>query len=241
MLLVVKKVFGLAALGDVNFAESWPVRQAPLWAWTITFVLFALVVAVFVALRAPQRWGLLCCVLGTWFLAIWSQTVPGGQFDRAPAPRDRQSLLRTGDRCDLSPRAARHEPAAAPGTRRHDGCDPPAGGDRERLPLRAAWPRGVEQVRSVRRRFAADVHGRDPSQLGVRDQGPSVGRVPVARPPRAAPRLAPGSSAPTCRSRSSRQGRGVLRVVGRRGQRRAPCGIAYIYSPRRVFRGTFDR
>ena len=49
MLLVVKKVFGLAALGDVNFAQSWPLRQAPLWAWTITFVLIALVVAVFVA------------------------------------------------------------------------------------------------------------------------------------------------------------------------------------------------
>ena len=80
VLLVVKKVFGLAALGDVNFAQSWPLRQAPLWAWTITFVLLALVVALFVALRAPQRYGLLCCVLGAWFLAIWSETRPGGRF-----------------------------------------------------------------------------------------------------------------------------------------------------------------
>ena len=86
MLLVVKKVFGLAALGDVNFAQSWPLRQAPLWAWTITFVLLALVVAVFVALRVPQRYGLLCCVLGAWFLAIWSHTAPGGQFSAPLLP-----------------------------------------------------------------------------------------------------------------------------------------------------------
>ena len=52
MLLVVKKVFGLAALGDVNFAQSWPLRQAPLWAWTITFVLLVLVVA---AVRRAAR------------------------------------------------------------------------------------------------------------------------------------------------------------------------------------------
>ena len=86
VLLVVKKVFGLAALGDVNFAQSWPLRQAPLWAWTITFVLLALVVALFVALRAPQRYGLLCCVLGAWFLAIWSETRPGGRFSALLLP-----------------------------------------------------------------------------------------------------------------------------------------------------------
>ena len=94
VLILVKKVFAVAALGDVNLQASWPARVAPLWVWLDHTVPDRCPHCCFrasarsCAVRAPRvrRRRLGTCNVGMYAAAAGSWT---------SFPRRRQSILRS--------------------------------------------------------------------------------------------------------------------------------------------------
>jgi hypothetical protein len=81
LLVLVKRVFGTAALGDVTLAEIWPQFTTEWWVWLITMALVGALVAVWARSARLESTAMILCLLGGWLVVLWPMTQPGGSLE----------------------------------------------------------------------------------------------------------------------------------------------------------------
>lgn len=81
-----RRVFGTALLGDGNLAVHWPGQMPETWVWIPVLALLAALAVMW--LRAPrlEAGALVATLAGGWLLALWGFTLPGLQISTLSFP-----------------------------------------------------------------------------------------------------------------------------------------------------------
>jgi hypothetical protein len=83
VLVLAKRVFGTAALGDANLVTLWPARQPEWWVWILLAALLAALAVIWARAPRLEAGALLATLLGSWILALWGFTLPGVDLSMA--------------------------------------------------------------------------------------------------------------------------------------------------------------
>jgi hypothetical protein len=72
-----RRVFGEAVLGDDNLAIHWPGQMPDTWVWIPVVALLAALAVIWVRAPRLEAGALIATLLGGWLLALWGFTLPG--------------------------------------------------------------------------------------------------------------------------------------------------------------------
>ena len=81
VLVLAKRVLATAALGETNLADLWPLRSPTPTAIIVVVVLVTAMGMIWMRGARLEIGALLLALLGSWFLALWALTQPGGSLD----------------------------------------------------------------------------------------------------------------------------------------------------------------
>jgi hypothetical protein len=82
VMVLIKRVFAAAALGDANLREGWPQYAAEWWVSLVTLTLIGALVLVWTRIPWLESAALILTLLGGWILAIYAMGGPGRSIDQ---------------------------------------------------------------------------------------------------------------------------------------------------------------